>query len=179
MRPLTRAPSWRIFTPDTVEQLDQVRALMRAFVAWHRERHAQDAHLIDAYFDAGAFEDELATLPGEYAAPDGALLLAYDEGAAAGCVALRRLDAAACEMKRMFVYPQFHGRGLGRALGEAIVREGRNAGYSLMRLDTSVRQVEAKQLYAKLGFRTIDPYYDLPPDLRNWLVFMELALQPR
>jgi GNAT superfamily N-acetyltransferase len=165
-----------IFTPDTVEQLDLVRALMRAFVAWHRERHVQDAHLIDAYFDAGAFEDELATLPGDYAAPEGALLLALYEGVAAGCVALRRLDTAACEMKRMFVYPRFRGKGLGRALGEAIVREARSTGYSMMRLDTSVRQVEAQQLYAKLGFRTIDPYYDLPPALRNWLVFMELAL---
>jgi GNAT superfamily N-acetyltransferase len=166
----------QIFTPDTVDQLDQVRALMRAFVAWHRERHAQDAHLIDAYFDAAAFEDELATLPGDYAAPDGALLLAHLEGAPAGCVALRRLDAAACEMKRMFVYPQFQGKGLGRALGQAIVREGRNAGYSVIRLDTSVRQLEARQLYTKLGFRPIDPYYDLLPDLRCWLVFMELAL---
>jgi GNAT superfamily N-acetyltransferase len=149
---------------------------MRAFVAWHRERHVQDLHLIDAYFDADAFEEELATLPGDYSGPYGALLLAHSEDAAAGCVALRRLDAAACEMKRMFVYPQFHGQGIGRALGQAILREARSAGYSVMRLDTSVRQVEAQQLYAKLGFQKIDPYYELPPAVRSWLVFMELAL---
>lgn len=166
----------QICTPHSAEQLAQVRALMQAFVDWHRERHAQDTHLIDAYFDAGAFEEELATLPGDYAPPGGALLLAYWGGAPAGCVALRRIDSAACEMKRMFVYPQFHGKGVGRALGDAIVREAKSSGYSVMRLDTSLRQMEAQQLYARLGFRRIDPYYELPSALRDWLVFMELAL---
>ena len=166
----------QISAPHSAEQLDQVRALMRAFVAWHRERHVEDIHLIDAYFDADAFEEELAALPAGYAPPDGALLLAYFGGAAAGCVALRRIDSAACEMKRMFVYPQFHGKRVGRALGEAIVREAKSSGYSVMRLDTSVRQMEARQLYASLGFRRIDPYYELPSALRDWLVFMELAL---
>lgn len=149
---------------------------MRAFVAWHRERNVRDIRLVDAYFDAGAFEEELATLPGDYSPPDGALLLAYVDGVAAGCVALRRIDSAACEMKRMFVYPQFHGRGVGRALGNAIVQEAKSSGYSVMRLDTSLRQLEAQQLYARLGFRRIAPYYDLPSELRDWLVFMELAL---
>jgi len=166
----------QIFTPCAAVHLDQVRALMRAFVAWHREMHVRDVHLIDAYFDADAFEDELATLPGDYSPPGGALLLAYCEGTPAGCVALRRLDAAACEMKRMFVYPQFRGKGLGHALAEAIVLEAKSAGYSVMRLDTSVKQIEAQQLYAKLGFRKIGPYYELPSAVRNWLVFMELAL---
>ena len=166
----------QIFTPHSAEHLDQVRALMRAFVTWHRERHTQDVDLIDAYFDTSAFEEELATLPGDYSPPAGALLLAHREGAAAGCVALRRLDPAACEMKRMFVYPQFHGDGIGRALGQAIVGEAKTAGYSVMRLDTSVRQIEAQRLYEKPGFRRIDPYYELPHSVRNWLVFMELAL---
>ena len=166
----------QILTPGSTGQLDEVRALMRAFVAWHRERHVQDIHLIDAYFDARAFEDELASLPGDYAPPEGALLLAHYEGAAAGCVALRRIDAAACEMKRMFVYPRFHGKGVGRALGEAVIREAKSRGYSVMRLDTSVRQMEAQHLYASLGFRRIDPYYELPAAVREWLVFMELAL---
>jgi GNAT superfamily N-acetyltransferase len=166
----------RIFTPLSAEHLDQVRALIRAFVAWHRERHVEDLELIDAYFDADAFEEELATLPGDYSPPGGALLLAHHEGAAAGCVALRRLDAVACEMKRMFVYPQFQGKGIGRALGQAIVHEAKAANYAVMRLDTSVRQTEAQTLYARLGFRRIEPYYELPAALRDWLVFMELAL---
>lgn len=165
-----------VTTPATEEELDQVRDLMRAFVDWHRRRHVEDAHLIDRYFDSAAFEEELASLPGKYAAPGGALLLARCDGSPAGCVALRRIDDAACEMKRMFVYPQFQGRGVGRALATAVIEQGRNLGYRSMVLDTSVRQTEAQTLYRRCGFRDVPPYYELPPDLRDWLVFMELPL---
>ena len=163
--------------PTSADELDQVRALMRAFVAWHRERHQQDLALIDAYFDAAAFEEELASLPGEYAPPTGQLLLATIDGAPAGCVALREIDAESCEMKRMFVYPEYHGRGVGRALSEAVIDAARTAGYRVMRLDTSIRQAEAQALYRRIGFRSTVPYYDLPEELRRWLVFMELPLQ--
>ena len=162
-----------IVRPASTAELDEVRSLMRAFVAWHRERHAEDADLIDGYFDAAEFENELEELPGKYQPPDGDLLLATCDGEAAGCVALRRLDDRTCEMKRMFIYPRFQGRGIGRALGEAILREAGAAGYARMRLDTSVRQAEAQALYRKLGFREIEAYYELPPAIRDWLVFME------
>ena len=79
-------------------------------------------------------------------------------------------------MKRMFLYPRFQGKGIGRALGEAIIREARDIGYSVVRLNTSLRQTEAQALYRKLGFRTTAPYYELAPALREWLVFMELPL---
>ena len=162
--------------PVTSAQLDQVRSLMRSFIAWHKERHREDIHLIDAYFDADPFEQELASLPGKYAPPHGQLLLATVDGSPAGCVALRQIDAACCEMKRMFVYPQFHGQGVGYALAEAIVKEAKALGYRTMRLDTSIRQNEAKGLYQRLGFRPIEPYHELPEDMKNWLVFMELTL---
>jgi hypothetical protein len=83
------------------DELEQVRAVMRAFDAWHRQRHQQDLSLIDSYFDAAAFETELASLPGKYSPPRGYPLLATDNAAPAGCVALREIDADACEMKRM------------------------------------------------------------------------------
>ena len=162
--------------PATTEELDQVRALMRAFIHWHRQRHQQDLHLIDEYFDAADFEHELATLPGKYAPPRGSLQLATCDGAPAGCVALREIDADSCEMKRMFVYPDFHGQGVGRALADAVIAAARAAGYRTMRLDTSIRQQEARTLYRRMGFEIIEPYYDLPPALRDWLVFMELRL---
>ena len=108
--------------------MDEVRALMRAFVGWHRERHVEDRRLIDQYFDANAFGEELASLPGDYASPHGRLLHARYDGEIAGCVALRRIDDDACEMKRMFLYPRFHGKGIGQALGGAVVRAGAEAG---------------------------------------------------
>lgn len=79
-------------------------------------------------------------------------------------------------MKRMFVYPDVHGQGVGLALGRAIVEEAKAAGYRLMRLDTGARQEEAKGLYRKLGFKEIGAYYQLPEPMRTWLTFMELDL---
>lgn len=165
-----------VVTPTTVPELDQVRDLMRAFLTWHRKRHVEDLHLIDRYFDSVAFETELATLPGIYAPPAGALLLASFEGRPGGCVALRRIDARVCEMKRMFVYAELHGHGIGRALAEAVIGRARTLRYTSMVLDTSIRQAEAQTLYRRYGFRDIEPYYDLPDDLQKWLVFMELDL---
>jgi GNAT superfamily N-acetyltransferase len=165
-----------VHVPRTTGQLDAVRGLMRSFIAWHRQRHRENIHLIDQYFDSAAFEDELASLPGKYVLPRGHLLVATSDGATAGCVALREIDSSACEMKRMFVYPQFHGQGVGHALAEGLINEARALGYTSMRLDTSIRQNEARALYQRLGFQVIQPYYDLAEELRNWLVFMELKL---
>lgn len=162
--------------PESAAELDEVRALMRAFVAWHRELHVQDLALIDAYFDQAAFDEELASLPGKYAPPEGDLLLARCDDKPAGCVALRRIDRRACEMKRMFLYPHFHGKGVGRRLGETLIQQARSVGYELMRLDTSWRQQAAQTLYAKLGFKRIEPYYECPKAMRDWLVFFELRL---
>jgi GNAT superfamily N-acetyltransferase len=165
-----------VLVPRTAEELDHVRALMRAFVAWHRERHQEDLHLIDRYFDGADFERELAGLPGKYHPPDGQLLLATAAGAPAGCAALRRLDDDACEMKRMYVDGRFRGTGVGRALSVRLLADARSLGFRRLRLDTSIRQPEAQALYRRLGFTPIDPYYELPDDLRGWLVFMELEL---
>ena len=166
-----------IFQAATKTELNDVRGLMRAFVAWHRERHVEDIALIDRYFDQGAFDQELAGLPGKYARPQGRLLLAYVDGKPAGCVALRDLGGGACEMKRMFVPETFRGRGVGRALADRIIAEGKDAGYRTMRLDTSRHQDEAMRLYEMAGFRRIPPYYDLADDVKDWLVFFELTLQ--
>jgi GNAT superfamily N-acetyltransferase len=165
-----------IMQASTRQQLDAVRSLMRAFVDWHRQCHAADLALIDQYFDARAFEEELAGLPGHYVPPKGRLLLAFLNQHPAGCVALRELDAHVCEMKRMFVPPQFQGKGVGRTLAQALIREAKTIGYSSMRLDTSFRQVEAQQLYQSLGFVCIEPYYEVPPELEQWLMFMEVHL---
>jgi ribosomal protein S18 acetylase RimI-like enzyme len=161
---------------ETESELDDVRRLFRAFVSWHRERHTDDLALIDAYFDDAVYEREIDGLPGAYAPPDGALLVCWDTGLAVGCVALRRLDEHACEMKRMFVPHMARGRGAGRALAEAVIEQARNAGYREMYLDTSVRQTEAIDLYRDLGFEEVGPYYDVPEAMTGWLVFFRLEL---
>ena len=156
--------------------LDEARRLFRAFVAWQQARQDQDLAMVEAYFDEAAWEAEVAGLPGAYAPPDGALLLAWDDAVAVGCVALRRLDERACEMKRMYVDGPGRGRGVGRALGEAAIGAARAAGYAEMFLDTSIGQREALGLYRGLGFVDVEPYYDVAPVLRDWLVFLRLEL---
>ena len=106
-------------------------------------------------FDPVAFEAELAGLPGKYAPPRGQLLHATVADQPAGCVALREIDGTCCEMKRMFVYPERQGYGIGRALADAVIRDARALGYQRMLLDTSIRQAEAQALYRRLGFRDV------------------------
>jgi len=120
------------------------------------------------------FEQELAGLPGEYAPPDGRLLIAEYRGQPAGCVALHRLGPDICEMKRLYLRPSFRGRGLGRLQAEAIMAEARTIGYSKMRLDT-VEPVmpNAVAMYRRLGFREIEPYR---PNPIAGALYMELDL---
>jgi GNAT superfamily N-acetyltransferase len=160
----------------TDRELNDVRSLIRAFLQWHRDRHVEDLELIDRYFDAAAFEQELAGLPGKYAPPKGSLLIAYNGDEPVGCVAMRDLGGGVCEMKRMFVLEPARGRGVGRRLADQIIEDARTAGYRAMRLDTSKRQREAMQLYERSGFVRIPPYYALTDDLKNWLVFFERVL---
>ncbi len=110
------------------------------------------------------FEIEVATLPGKYAPPQGALLLARrHDGLALGCVALRPMDdTACCEMKRLYVAPDARGTGLGRALVTAIVEEARRLGYREIRLDSLPSMSAAIALYRRCGFEDMAPYYDTP-----------------
>ena len=121
------------------------------------------------------FAAELAGLPGKYAPPGGALLLARDEaGTALGCVGLRALDeAGVCEMKRLYLRPEARGTGLGKALAGAIVAAARARGYGEMRLDTLESMTGAIALYERMGFTRIAPYYAPTP---AGTVFMGLRL---
>ncbi len=112
------------------------------------------------------FDEELAQLPGEYAEPRGALMLAFVNGVLAGCCALRPLDSCdysnAAEMKRLYVRQAFRGMGLGRQLAEAILDAARHAGYTCVLLDTLDDMEAARALYEDLGFEEIPPYYHNP-----------------
>ena len=120
------------------------------------------------------FDKEVTGLPGEYTPPDGVLLLAKVDQKDAGCVALRKIDSSTCEMKRLYVRPEFRGKGLGRRLASAVIGEAIKIGYSSMKLDTVTSMKEAIPLYRSLGFREIKPYRLNP--IKN-AIYMELDLK--
>jgi ribosomal protein S18 acetylase RimI-like enzyme len=142
-------------TPATAQDVDAVRALFVEYVG---------ALGVDLCFQD--LEADLHGLPGEYAPPRGALLLAEVDGMAAGCCAMRPLDSSdyanACEMKRLFVKPAFRGLGLGRKLAEGILERAQQAGYACVLLDTLDDMESARALYEDLGFEAIPPYYYNP-----------------
>ena len=166
----------KILEATSEENLDHVKNLIRTFLSWHLKSHLEDIDLIKEYFDPKDIEEELASLPGKYSMPGGRLLLAFYKDQPAGCVAFRKLDDHSCEMKRMFVYPEFHGKGVGNALAKAIIGKAKKAGYATMKLDTSIRQIAAQKLYRRFGFKNIGAYFELPGRIKNWLIFMELKL---
>ncbi len=148
-------PQIDLFTPTSPSELEPVQGIFREY--------AQGLGIDLCFQD---FETELATLPGEYAAPRGTLVLATVDGQLAGCCALRPMDAAdypnAAEMKRLYVRPGFRGLGLGRRLAETVLDAARQAGYTSVLLDTLDDMEAARALYEDLGFEEIPPYYHNP-----------------
>ena len=148
-------PTIQLIRPDSPEQLDATRQIFTEY--------AQQLG-IDLCFQN--FEAELASLPGEYGEPGGALLLALVDGEVAGCCGLRALDSTdypdAAEMKRLYVRKPFRRFGLGRELAQATLDVARMAGYRSVLLDTLDDMESARALYAELGFTDIPPYYHNP-----------------
>jgi GNAT superfamily N-acetyltransferase len=146
----------------TERDLPVVRTLLREYAA-----------SLSVSLDFQQFDDELAGLPGAYAPPAGALLIARTADDEAGCIAVRALDASTCELKRLFVRRRWRGHGLGRRLTNAALAHARAAGFLQMRLDTLPGMETAQALYEELGFREIAPYTENPvPGAR----FLELDL---
>lgn len=145
-----------------------------AQIAQARELFLEYAQSLGFSLCFQGFDQELAGLPGDYAPPGGRLLLAEYRGQLAGCVAQHLMGPGICEMKRLYLRPQFRGKGLGRAMAEAVIAEARAIGCRKVRLDTVAPVMpNAVAMYRRLGFREIEPYRPNPID---GALYMELDL---
>jgi ribosomal protein S18 acetylase RimI-like enzyme len=159
---------------STVKDVSFIQAATPSQITQARELFLEYAQSLGFSLCFQNFDEELAGLPGSYSPPEGRLLLAEYDGHLAGCVALHKLEHEICEMKRLYVRPQFRGKRLGRALTDRIIAEAGQIGYKRMRLDT-VEPVmkDAVAMYRKIGFREIAPYCINPV---AGALYMELPL---
>ena len=125
------------------------------------------------YLNIQNYDSEIENLRGKYGLPDGRLYIAYSDNHAVGCIALRKINNTECEMKRLYVKPQFRGNGLAKSLVELIINDAREIGYRYMLLDTLPGLKTAIKMYENLGFYRIPSYNDSPVENT---VFMKLDL---
>ena len=140
-----------VISPFAERDLEPVRRLFQEYA---------DSLSVDLAFQS--FDDEVAGLPGRYAPPTGALLVARVDEEQIGCVALRAIDIETCELKRLFVHPTRRGGGVGLLLLESAIAEARRLGYRHLRLDTIPGMERAQELYERFGFHDIPPYTTNP-----------------
>jgi ribosomal protein S18 acetylase RimI-like enzyme len=153
----------RYLSAESKESIEQIRRLFLEY-----------AGSLDFKLCFQDFDKEIASLPGEYAPPNGRLYLAFERSEPVGCVGLRRLEDGVSEMKRLYVKPNHRREGIGRELAELVIRDARSIGYSKMRLDTVASMVPAITLYKSLGFKEIPPYRHNP--IASAL-YLELSLE--
>ncbi len=154
--------SIQITSAQSDEQIDSIRLL---FLEYAKSLN------FDLCFQG--FDDELAGLPGDYAPPDGRLLIAMYDNNVAGCVGLRKVADGVCEMKRLWVRPEFRGKKIGRQLAKKVIDEARRIGYQIMKLDTIDTMKEAIGMYESMGFSETSAYRYNPIEGAR---YMELKL---
>ena len=156
-------------------EIAAVRELMREYAAWAFT-------LVPGSEKAPpwkGFDEELANLPGIYAPPAGRLLLAMQDGQAAGCVCLKAHDAATSELKRLYVRPTFRGQNIGLQLVKMLVEEARQARYQRIVLDSHSSMKKAHAIYQEVGFKLTSAPDDFPEDLKPIVVFMACDLSAK
>lgn len=155
----------------TTDELDHVRELVREYIDWV---YATQGDLGAPTFEG--LDEELASLPGEFGPPDGRLLLAMLDGRPAGCIALRRHDAASGEVKRLYVRPGARGHRIGPRLVAELIAAARAIGYRRLVLDSHHTMTRAHEVYRAAGFRDVAVPADFPDHLKPVVVFMEMTL---
>jgi len=161
----TMTATLQILNADDKEAIGQVRQFFRNYAGWLG---------VDLSFQK--FDQEMASLPGAYAPPDGRLFYAENNGRPAGCVGVRPFSEGVCEMKRLYVEPEQRGFGIGRELALAAIKSAKELGYHKILLDTLPAMRIAVKLYRELGFQEAPAYYQTPIegtmflalDLHNW-----------
>lgn len=166
----------RVVRAVTVEQIQRVQELFTEYFDFLRTDVDTGVSDLNDVPQLAGYEEEVATLPGRYAPPNGCLLLAEHEGQAAGCVAFYKFEDGVCEIKRLWVRPQFRGKKISRLLVERLIEEAREVGYTAIVLSTVDILKEARALYESLGFKTTAPYFDLPEVMLAHEIFMRLDL---
>ena len=140
------------------EDADKVVSLIRQFVKWLRKRYGDIGQEVDTYFEKEELEEELTAISKLSLPAHRKILLAIDGGEAAGTVMLNRVNETTCQMNRLFVSSKFRGRNVGRQLCLHLIELAQELGYQRMRLHTTQRQIESKQLYLSLGFQPCAEY---------------------
>jgi len=155
----------KIYPVKTNDNVEVARGILGEYLVWRENQKSISRQELQA------FRKQLADLPAEFAEPSGCLLLARYGEQPVGCVGLRKLSDDICEMKRLFVMPQWREQGIGKSLAKEVIEKAKTIGYRCMRIDTF--DDAAKALYASLGFKKIEPYRYNPIE---GVVFMELEL---
>lgn len=155
--------NYEILAVNTPELINETKTLFRAYEKW-----------LNVSLCFQGFEEEVKSLPGKYAPPDGRLYIVKYAGKYSGCIALRKIEDGICEMKRLFLMEELRGKGIGNTLVAKIISDAKSTGYKTMRLDTIKEKMpKAVEIYIKHGFVETDPYYHNP---NPHTLFMELDL---
>jgi GNAT superfamily N-acetyltransferase len=168
----------KIVLAETADLIQHAQDLSKDYIAWVTnaiQEHYPDVD-IRAFIGEHDYDEHGADFPGECVPPFGRLLVALHMDQPAGCVALAKYGDGVCEMRTLFVRPDFHGMGIGRQLVESVLKAAHEIGYKTMRLDTLALMQSALNLYYLLGFRDIPPYREVSGVVQQYICFLELDL---
>jgi GNAT superfamily N-acetyltransferase len=158
------------------EDSDAVRQLCRDYVTWQIKMFPELRKEIEAYFEPQEWERTLADLPRIHARPKGDMLLALVDDEPLGCIMYHEMSPGIAEFKRLYVAEQARGMGLGKSLVVQAQERARRDGYRKIRLDGATFLAPAIKLYQQVGFRIVEPFFDVPPELADIVVYMERDL---